>query len=278
MSRVTVNAPVRRYSAGGFVSRPDVLAGEEPLEIRIGGAPYTVTMRTPGHDIELVHGLLFAEGLINDREDLRAARYCAGAEDGDTNTYNVLDLDLALTPASRERIAVSTRTASATSACGVCGTASIEALRRRARFPLPDHGPVLDPAVVLDLPERLRAGQRVFARTGGIHAAAVAGADGTLELLREDVGRHNAVDKVVGALLLADRIPAGDRVLVTSSRASFELVQKAVLAGMAVLIAASAPSSLAVELASDAGLTLVGFARAESFNVYSGVQRIRGAA
>jgi FdhD protein len=274
VAKVVVNAGVRRYSQGRFVSRPDTLAGEEPLEIRLAGEPYTITMRTPGHDIELVNGLLHAEGLIGARTDVRSARYCAG--DGpDGNTYNVLDVDLART--DPEAVRATARTAMATSACGVCGTASIEALRLRTRYPLPEDAPLLDPEVIMGFQAAMRARQRVFARTGGLHAAALGSTDGSLELVREDVGRHNAVDKVIGALLIEDRLPASDRALITSSRASFELVQKAVLAGIPTLIAASAPSSLAVQLATDSGLTLIGFAREDSFNLYTGSQRIRGA-
>lgn len=274
VGRVIVNAPIRRFSGGHFVSAPDAVAGEEPLEIRLDGRPYTVTMRTPGHDLDLVNGLLHSEGLIVDRTDVSAARYCAG--DGpDGNTYNVIDVTL--TAPDRGRIATSARTATATSACGVCGTASIEALRVRARHPLTPGAPRIDPEVVLTLTASLRARQRVFARTGGLHAAALAMPDGALRLVREDVGRHNAVDKVIGALLVDDALPACDGVLVTSSRASFELVQKAVLAGIPMLVAASAPSSLAVDLARETGLTLIGFARADSFNVYAGAERVRGA-
>ena len=274
VARVIVNAPVRRFAGGRFVSRPDAVAGEEPLEIRLDGAPYTVTMRTPGHDLELINGLLHSEGLVQHRADISTARYCAG--DGpDGNTYNVIDVTLV--DPDRARIAASARTARATSACGVCGSASIEALRIRSRHPLPPDAPTLDPEDVLALPSRLRDRQRVFARTGGLHAAAMATADGTLRLVREDVGRHNAVDKVIGALLLDNALPVSDGVLVTSSRASFELVQKAVLAGIPVLVAASAPSSLAVDLARESGLTLIGFARQESFNIYAGAHRITGA-
>jgi FdhD protein len=274
VGRITVSAPVRRFSAGRFVSHPDTVAGEEPLQIRLAGTAYTVTMRTPGHDVELVNGLLYAEGLIARRTDVTGARYCAG--DGpEGNTYNVIDVDLA--DPDPALVQASARTASATSACGICGSASIAALRARARYPLPADAPMLEPAVLLGLQGSLRARQPVFSRTGGIHAAALASTAGAVTVVREDVGRHNAVDKVIGALLLADDLPASDRVLVTSSRASFEIVQKAVMAGIPMLVAASAPSSLAVELARDAGVTLIGFAREDSFNIYSCPQRVLGA-
>jgi FdhD protein len=278
VGRVLVNAPIRRFSGGRFVSRPDTVAGEEPLQILLRGRPYTVTMRTPGDDLDLVNGLLHAEGLISTRTDIRAARYCAGqADESDTpgNTYNVIDVDLE--GADQALIEATTRTASATSACGVCGTASIDALQLRSRHRLSPDGPVFEPDVVLSFQRSLRQRQRVFARTGGIHAAALGSADGALTHVREDVGRHNAVDKVIGALLRDDALPASDGVLVTSSRASFELVAKAVLAGIPMLVAASAPSSLAVQAATEAGLTLVGFAREDSFNVYSAAHRVSGA-
>ena len=261
-----------RYRDGAFSRRPDTVAGEEPLEIRIGGEPFTTTMRTPGADIELVHGLLHAEGVITGREDVLAARYCSGVGPDGRNTYNVLEVGLA-DPGAAAR--VRPRRQVTTSACGVCGTESIEAITRAGRY-VP--GPiVLAPETISALPTRLRAHQRTFRSTGGVHAAALATADGLIEVVREDVGRHNAMDKVIGAALLADRLPLADRALVTSSRASFELVQKAVLAGVGLLVAVSAPSSLAVQLAQQAGLTLVGFTSASGFNVYSGAWRVVGA-
>jgi FdhD protein len=272
MSRVTVRTPVVRYRDGAFSSRPDTVAGEEPLEIRIGGEPFTTTMRTPGADIELVHGLLHAEGIISSRDDVRSARYCTGVGSDGRNTYNVLEVGLA-DAAARAR--VRPRRQVTTSACGVCGAESIDAITRAGRF---TPGPiVLAPETIRALPGRLRAQQRTFRTTGGIHAAALATADGLVEQVREDVGRHNAMDKVIGAALLADRLPLVDRALVTSSRASFELVQKAVLAGAGMLVAVSAPSSLAVQLAQEAGLTLIGFTSASGFNIYSGAWRVVGA-
>lgn len=261
-----------RYRDGAFSSRPDTVAGEEPLEIRIGGQPFTTTMRTPGADIELVHGLLHAEGIITGRDDVRAARYCTGVGPDGRNTYNVLEVGLA-DPDAPARLRP--RRQVTTSACGVCGAESIDAITRAGRYRL---GPIrLAPETISALPARLRARQRTFRTTGGVHAAGLAGADGLVEEVREDVGRHNAMDKVIGAALLADRLPLVDRALVTSSRASFELVQKAVLAGAGMLVAVSAPSSLAVQLADEAGLTLIGFTSASGFNVYSGAWRIVGA-
>lgn len=272
MSRVTIRTPVVRYRDGAFSTRSDTVAGEEPLEIRIGAQAFTTTMRTPGADIELVHGLLHGEGIIGGRTDVRAARYCTGVDPDGRNTYNVLEVGLA-DPAAQAR--VRPRRQVTTSACGVCGAESIDAITRASRY-LPG-SVVLTPAAIGGLPGRLRAEQRVFRVTGGIHAAALAGPDGQVELVREDVGRHNAMDKVIGAALLADQLPLVDRALVTSSRASFELVQKAVLAGVGMLVAVSAPSSLAVRLAEAAGVTLVGFTSASGFNVYSSAWRVVGA-
>lgn len=264
--------PVTRFRDGTFHRRPDTVAGEEPLEIRVGGEPFTTTMRTPGADIELVHGLLHAEGVITGRPDVRSARYCTGLGPDGLNTYNVIEVGLA-DPAAAEGLRP--RRQVTTSACGVCGAESIDAITRAGRYAL---GPVvLTPETIRALPDRLRAQQRTFRTTGGVHAAGLADADGLIELVREDVGRHNAMDKVIGAALLADRLPLADRVLVTSSRASFELVQKAVLAGVGMLVAVSAPSSLAVQLAQASGLTLIGFTSASGFNIYSEPDRVVGA-
>jgi FdhD protein len=272
MTRVTVRTPIVRYRDGTFSSRPDTVAGEEPLEIRVGGAPFTTTMRTPGADIELAHGLLHAEGVISARADVRAARYCTGVGPDGLNTYNVLEVSLADTAAGE---LVRPRTLVTSSACGVCGAESIDAITRISRY-LPGQL-IMAPETISALPARLRARQRTFRMTGGIHACALATADGLIEDVREDVGRHNAMDKVIGAALLADRLPLADRALVTSSRASFELVQKAVLAGVGILVAVSAPSSLAVQLAGQAGLTLIGFTTATGFNIYTGGWRVTGA-
>ncbi len=273
MSRVTVRTPVRRFQNGVFVSRPDTVAGEEPLEIRIAGTSISTTMRTPGHDIELVHGLLHGEGIIAGREDVIAARYCAGVDSAGQNTYNVLDVSL--TDPGAAQAVIAPRAFVTSSACGVCGTSSIEALQRTTRYELQDF-PIFDPAMITTLPDQLRSQQQVFRSTGGIHAAALVRPDGTVERVREDVGRHNAMDKVIGSALLADELPISDRALLTSSRASFELVQKAVMAGVGMLIAVSAPSSLAVQLATATGLTLIGFTSPQGFNIYSGAQRIAG--
>ncbi|RAY14167.1 formate dehydrogenase accessory sulfurtransferase FdhD [Actinomadura craniellae] len=265
---MTVRRPVLRLRAGRAPDRrPDALAVEEPLEIRIGGRPLTVTMRTPGDDFDLVAGFLSAEGAIGGPADLAAMRHCA---DGGENTYNVVDVRLA------EGVPepVPARAFPVTSACGVCGTESIEALRRRARFDVGADPVRLDPRTVIGLPGALRAAQRAFDRTGGLHAAGLFDGTGRALAVREDVGRHNAVDKVVGWALREDRLPLAGTVLMVSGRASFELVQKAVQAGVPVLAAVSAPSSLAAELAEAAGLTLIGFLRGDSMNVYAGAHRL----
>lgn len=272
MGRLTVRRPVLHLDAGHSSRRQESLAAEEPLEIRVDGKPLSVTMRTPGHDVELTHGFLLTEGVIGSPADVSAARYCDSFDDAGRNTYNVLDLALAAgvepPDPSLERNFYTT------SSCGVCGKASLDAVRLKTRFS-PAADPVtVTPATLSALPDSLRAAQKLFDSTGGLHAAGLFTADGELLVAREDVGRHNAVDKVLGWSLLQRRIPAAGTVLMVSGRASFELVQKAVMAGVPVLSAVSAPSSLAVELATDAGVTLVGFLRGETMNVYSGPQRI----
>jgi FdhD protein len=271
MTRRTVRRNVARWSAQEPPSRrPDTLAAEEPLEIRLDGEPFTVTMRTPGDDVDLVHGFLASEGVIRQREDVRTARYCAGAVDGDLNTYNVIDVSLAPEAAQRP-----VRNVMTTSACGVCGRTTVEEVRTRSPYDVRSDGSRWDPAFLCALPAALRRSQKVFDSTGGLHAAALfqSGTEGPLAV-REDVGRHNAVDKVLGWALREEMLPLTGTVLVVSGRASFELVQKAVVAGVPCLVAVSAPSSLAVDLAEEAGLTLVGFARGESMNVYAGADRL----
>ncbi|MEU7632273.1 formate dehydrogenase accessory sulfurtransferase FdhD [Nocardia sp. NPDC049220] len=269
MSRVTARRPMRRISPAGEVRRPDTLAVEEPLEIRINGRSLMVTMRTPGNDIDLVHGFLLSEGMIGDADEIIAARYCAGTDDEGRNTYNVLDLTL------RNPVPVATRSFLTTGACGLCGKTALDEVRTRTRFPLPAQGPVVDTRALATMPDTLRGRQSVFDATGGIHAAGLFTADGAALTVREDIGRHNAVDKVIGWALRENLIPAHDLVLIVSSRASFELVQKAVMAGIPMLGAVSAPSSLAVDLAAESGLTLVGFLRGDTMNVYSGPERVR---
>ncbi|HEY0636449.1 MAG TPA: formate dehydrogenase accessory sulfurtransferase FdhD [Pseudonocardiaceae bacterium] len=272
MGRVTARRQVLRLTVGEQArrtTRPDSLAVEEPLELRVGGSSLTVTMRTPGHDVELAHGFLLTEGAIAGREDVRTARYCDSLDDEGRNTYNVLDVELAPgvpPPAGRAFLT--------TAACGVCGKAALDDVRLRSRFDPRGDDTRVDATLLTTLPDRLRAAQRVFESTGGLHAAGLFAADGTALWVREDVGRHNAVDKVLGAALLAGALPARGTVLMVSGRASFELTQKAAMAGVPILAAVSAPSSLAVDLAEELGVTLVGFLRGESMNVYAHAARI----
>ena len=273
MGRVTARRRVSHLTADHSTERPETLVVEEPLEIRVNGSPLTVTMRTPGSDIELAQGFLLTEGVISRRDDVLTVQYCRGAETADgTNTYNVLDVTLRPdVPPPDTNV---TRNFYTTSSCGVCGKASLEAVRLSSRHSPGDDPTSVSTATLTSLPEQLRSAQKVFASTGGLHAAALFTADGTLLAVREDVGRHNAVDKVIGWALEADRIPLGGTVLLVSGRASFELTQKAVMAGIPVLAAVSAPSSLAVDLATQSGLTLVAFLRGDSMNVYSRADRI----
>jgi FdhD protein len=233
-------------------------------------------MRTPGDDVELAHGFLLTEGVIGNREDVATARYCAGATTDDGNTYNVLDVALAdgVSPPD----ASITRNFYTTSSCGVCGKAALDAIRLATRFPPGDDTSMIDTRTLATLPAALRDQQRIFESTGGIHAAGLFTVDGAPLAVREDVGRHNAVDKVLGWALLAGRVPLAGCVLMVSGRASFELVQKAAMAGVPVLAAVSAPSSLAVDVAEDQGMTLVGFLRGNSMNVYTGAHRVTRAA
>ncbi|WP_353371411.1 formate dehydrogenase accessory sulfurtransferase FdhD [Mycobacterium sp.] len=271
MGRVTSRRRVIRLVGPGVTVRPDTLVAEEPLEIRVGGGPLTVTMRTPGHDFDLAAGFLVSEGVVRRADEVAGIRYCAGASD-DGNTYNVLDVMLSPgVPAPDPSLE---RNFYTTSSCGLCGKASLDAVRTTAAWSVRDDPLRLGAAIVAELPDRLRAAQQIFARTGGLHAAGVFSADGRLLCLREDVGRHNAVDKVVGWALREDRLPLRGKLLLVSGRASFELVQKAVMAGIPLLAAVSAPSSLAADLAADAGLTLIGFLRGSSMNVYSAAHRL----
>jgi FdhD protein len=254
------------------VERPDTLVVEEPLEIRVGGTSLVVTMRTPGDDMDLAAGFLVSEGVVSEAEHLSSIRYCAGAVDDGSNTYNILDVDLG--PGVAPPDPSLERSFYTTSSCGLCGKASLDAVRTTARWSPADDPVQVSPAVLALLPDRLREAQRVFEKTGGLHAAGLFTADGTLLCLREDVGRHNAVDKVVGWALREGLLPLRGAVLLVSGRASFELTQKAWMAGIPVLAAVSAPSSLAVDLAAEAGMTLVGFLRGETMNVYAGAHRM----
>ncbi|HEX2189440.1 MAG TPA: formate dehydrogenase accessory sulfurtransferase FdhD [Longimicrobiaceae bacterium] len=275
-SRRRVEEVVLRGGGLARRARRDALATEEPLELRVApaGAPpqrVAVTMRTPGSDFELAAGFLFTEGVLRDGSDVAAIRYCVDAEADGAQQYNVVSVHLA--PGAPFDPDSLRRNFYTTSSCGVCGKASIEAVRGGG-CPVAGPGPAVSAATLLALPARLREAQAVFERTGGLHAAALFTPGGELLRAREDVGRHNAVDKLVGAALLAGELPLSDRVLLVSGRLSFELGQKAARAGVAVLAGVSAPSSLAVELAEEAGTTLVGFLREGRFNVYAGGERI----
>ncbi|GEL96466.1 formate dehydrogenase accessory sulfurtransferase FdhD [Cellulomonas terrae] len=274
MQRIAVRRRVTRIDLDGGARRvEDVLAAEEPLEIRVGGRSLAVTMRTPGHDVELAAGFLVSEGVVTAAEHVVTARYCAGATDEGLNTYNVLDVTLARgVPAPDPSLERSFYT---TSSCGLCGKASIDAVRTHSHWTVDDDGLVVPADLLATFPDRLREHQEVFARTGGLHAAGLFdGSTGELLVLREDVGRHNAVDKVVGWALTAGRLPLRGTVLMVSGRASFELTQKALMAGVPVLAAVSAPSSLAADLAHEAGITLVGFLRGPSMVVYARPERV----
>lgn len=273
MGRVTTRRRARHVTGDDAVARPETLVVEEPLEIRVNGSAIAVTMRTPGSDVELAQGFLLTEGVIGNRDDLLTARYCRGDAADGTNTYNVLDLTLA-PEVSTPDVDV-TRNFYTTSSCGVCGKASLDAVQLSSRYCPGDDPSTITAATLWALPDRLRDQQTVFASTGGLHGAALFGMDGSLLAVREDVGRHNAVDKVIGWALEHNRIPLTETVLLVSGRASFELAQKAVMAGIPVLAAVSAPSSLAVDLASQSGLTLVAFLRGGSMNIYTRPDRVR---
>lgn len=276
MGRITTRRPVLKLTLGeGATRRADTLAVEEPLEIRVAGAPLAVTMRTPGHDVELAAGFLVSEGIIAETADFHSAIHCGGpGTGGQENTYNVLDVSLALGVAPPDPEAA--RRFYTTSSCGVCGKASIDAVRTVSQHPITDDDLQVGAEDIAAFPDRLRAEQAAFDKTGGLHAAALFDADtGDMLVLREDVGRHNAVDKVVGWALLNDRLPLRRQVLQVSGRASFELVQKAAMAGIPMLSAVSAPSSLAAELADESGVTLIGFVRGRSMNIYSHAHRVR---
>jgi FdhD protein len=254
---------VTEWNDGAVHSQQDSLAAEEPLEIRVDGTPLTATMRTPGNDLELAAGFLLTEGIIESRDQLakiRAAAPVSGAKS------NVVEVQLKNTQFTPENLQRNFFTASS---CGICGKASVEAIRRRGlRAPNGDFR--VPPEVLCRLPETLRSDQPVFDRTGGLHAAALFDAQGKLIVLREDIGRHNAVDKLVGWALLEERLPLSNFIMLVSGRGGFEIIQKALAAGVPVVASVSAPSSLAVKLARELGLTLIGFLRGQRFVVYSG--------
>jgi FdhD protein len=282
MGRVTQRRKVHKYLLDGSPKalefpvrhREDVLAVEEPLEIRLGRMSFSVTMRTPGDDFDLVAGFLVSEGVIWSADQLVSLRFCAGEDENGMQTFNVVEAQL------RPDVPLpdTGRNVYTSSSCGICGTDSIDSVRKSSHYSPQDDPVTVDAHVLASLPALLRESQRVFEETGGVHAAGLfrINDDGGVQLLclREDVGRHNAVDKVVGWALREGLLPLRGTVLQVSGRASFELVQKAALAGIPVLSAVSAPSSLAVELAEASGLTLAGFSRGTSLNVYAGDARV----
>ena len=267
---------VRIVEDGGVRVRPDTLATEEPMEIRLvsGGTRQTVavTMRTPGADFELAAGFLYGEGVVSSPEDIEKISYCVDADLDAEQQYNIVNVELRgdrgydLRPLERHFYT--------TSACGVCGKASLDQLELRDCPTIPP-GPEIPAGVIYSLPEMLREAQGLFEATGGLHAAALFDAGGNLLALREDVGRHNATDKLIGWALLEGRLPLGDQIVMVSGRTSFEILQKCLMAGVPVVCAISAPSSLAVDVARRFGMTLVGFLRGGRFNVYAGFERIR---
>lgn len=274
----TVQHTIKAFENGRSEPREDELVVEEPLEIRVLAFsenrlqchPVAVTMRTPGHDFDLVGGFLLTEGVIRSREDLRQLSYCQNP--ADSQQYNVINAYLnhgvAFDPQRLSRHVFTS------SSCGICGKASLDSIRMVCGR-LPDSRLRLSHRYFYSLPERLRRAQSLFAHTGGLHASALFDADQNLVLLREDVGRHNALDKLIGALTLEQQLPARDMVLMVSGRASFELLQKAIIAGIATFVAIGAPSHLAVELAREYGMTLIGFLRQDRFNIYSAAERVK---
>ncbi|GAA4510400.1 formate dehydrogenase accessory sulfurtransferase FdhD [Brevibacterium yomogidense] len=298
--RRTVRTRVRRFDENGLVdARADSLAGEEPLEVRLDGEQFTVTMRTPGDDVELIAGFLLSEGIVTDWEQILRVDFSAGIDPDGTRNLNVARVNLE--PGTWDRDLYQARQIYTSSACGICGTASIEAVQRTTTHPIvldamSDDGPVAGPVItakaLLQLPDLLREEQKLFGSTGGVHAAGLfrmvrdtedradetgpVGVADRVEMLavREDVGRHNAVDKVIGWAMQEGLLPLSDTVLQVSGRASFELVQKAAMAGIPVLSAVSAPSGLAVDLGREQGITVVGFNRGKGLNAYSHHERV----
>jgi FdhD protein len=274
--RPTTNAQVVAVESGRTARRPDRLVTEEPMEMRLHGpgeepAPVAVTMRTPGSDFELAVGFCFTEGLLTGPDDLASVAYCTGGEG--EQLYNVVTLKHRAPAVARIR----ERAFVANASCGVCGKATLEDVEQRV-VPVEAAGFVVPASILVTLPNRLAEQQRVFDATGGLHAAARFTADGTLVAVREDVGRHNALDKLIGHAFLERALPLSEEIVLVSGRVSFELVQKAAIAGAAVLCAVSAPSSLAVQAAERFGLTIVGFLRGDRFNVYSHAERVDAAA
>ena len=260
---------VSEWNDGQLIRKDDYLAAEEPLEIRIGENPLSVTMRTPGHDLELAAGFLFTEGLVRQRDQILTLEEPTSDEAGKRGNV----VRAVLTPDAAPDFEQMRRHFFAASSCGICGKASIDSVRSRLlRAPNPDFR--IDPNLLVSLPEALRSAQDVFERTGGLHAAALFDSRGHLLVVREDIGRHNAVDKVIGWALLEERTPLSESILLVSGRGGFEIVQKAIVAGLPVVASVSAPSSLAVQLARELRQTLIGFLRGKRFVIYAGEERV----
>jgi FdhD protein len=271
----TVETRLSAYEDGALLERFDRLATEEPLEIRLRAGKerrtVAITMRTPGNDFELAAGFLFNEGVLASLDALQGISFCIDRDVDEEQRYNIVNVDL--TASVLPELDTLERHFLTTSACGICGKASIESLHARG-LASPASSLRVDAAVIGSFPERLKAGQRVFAATGGLHAAALFDASGALLAVREDVGRHNALDKLIGWAFLNKKLPLSECIVMVSGRASFELVQKTVAAGVPMLCAVSAPSSLAVTTARDFGVTLIGFLQSTRFNVYCGAERV----
>ena len=279
MSARSIEINVSKISGADAQTQADKVAVEEPLEIRLGystpdgrtASSISVTMRTPGHDAELATGFLLSESIIHRSQDVESVQHC-GPPAPDSGNHNIVRVDLA--PDVQVDLGRLQRHFYTTSSCGVCGKSSLDALRITGVERRPDGGIQFARDMLVGLPDKLRDAQKTFAETGGLHAAAVFDSHGELVVTREDVGRHNAVDKVVGVLLARGLLPADDLGLIVSGRTSFELMQKTLMAGMPLLAAVSAPSSLAVQLAREFNVTLIGFLRGDTFNIYSGGERI----
>jgi FdhD protein len=260
---------VSEWDDGHFHRKDDYLAAEEPLEIRVGTEPLSVTMRTPGHDLELAAGFLFTEGIVSSADQIVSLQPEVSGDN--PNVGNLVRAELV--PEAIPDFSKMQRHFFAASSCGICGKASIDSIRSRLlKAPNPDFR--CAPELLVKLPDVLRSSQDVFQRTGGLHAAALFDSTGALQVLREDIGRHNAVDKVIGWALQGGQIPLANSVLLVSGRGGFEIVQKAIVAGLPVVASVSAPSGLAVQLARELRLTLIGFLRGRRFVIYSGEERI----
>ena len=271
--------PIQQVGTDSKKSRDDLVAIEEPLEIRLSFIrqskrvmqQVSITMRTPGNDTELAAGFLFTEGILTSPEQINQIAI-SGVDGQGTPTNNIVRVDVAdevsLDPKKLQRNFISN------SSCGVCGKASLDSLEVKQISELPAASPTVSSSVIYDLPAALRKAQTAFEKSGGIHAAGIADVDGTMCDVREDIGRHNAVDKLIGSLFLSAKLPAADKIMVVSGRTSFEIVQKGVVAGIPIMVAVGAPSSLAVELANKYKMTLIGFASQTRFNIYSAPERI----